>query len=78
MPTQAEYEARVAELKAWAGEEAGTPNPETWIVGTVEQAAARLREYEAAGVSRIYLQHLVHRDIAMVELIGRELVPAVA
>ena len=47
-------------------------------MGTVEQAAARLREYEAAGVSRIYLQHLVHRDIAMVELIGRELVPAVA
>ena len=48
------------------------------IVGTVEQAAARLREYEAAGVTRVYLQHLVHRDIAMVELIGRELVPAVA
>ena len=54
------------------------PDPERWIMGTVEQAAERLREYEAAGVSRIYLQHLVHRDIEMVELIGRELVPAVA
>jgi F420-dependent oxidoreductase-like protein len=72
---QAEYEERVAALKAWAGAE---PNPETQIVGTVEQAAARLREYEAAGVSRVYLQHLVHRDVDMVELIGRELVPAVA
>ncbi len=73
-----ELDARVAELKAWVGEEAGTPDPERWIVGTVEQAAERLREYEAAGVSRIYLQHLVHRDIAMVELIGRSLAPAVA
>jgi len=72
---QAQYEERAAALKAWTGSE---PDPETQIVGTVEQAAARLREYEAAGVSRVYLQHLVHRDIAMVELIGRELVPAVA
>jgi alkanesulfonate monooxygenase SsuD/methylene tetrahydromethanopterin reductase-like flavin-dependent oxidoreductase (luciferase family) len=72
---QADYEARVADLKAWSGSD---PDPETQIVGTLEQAVARLREYEAAGVSRIYLQHLVHRDIAMVELIGRELVPAVA
>jgi alkanesulfonate monooxygenase SsuD/methylene tetrahydromethanopterin reductase-like flavin-dependent oxidoreductase (luciferase family) len=72
---QAEYEERVAALKAWTGSE---PNPETQIVGTVEQAAERLREYEAAGVSRVYLQHLVHRDVEMVELIGRELVPAVA
>jgi F420-dependent oxidoreductase-like protein len=51
---------------------------ETWIVGTVEQAAERLRTYEQAGVSRIYLQHLVHRDLDAVQLIGRELVPAVA
>ena len=47
----AEYEGRVAELNAWAGEEAGTPNPETWIMGTVEQAAQRLREYEAAAIN---------------------------
>jgi alkanesulfonate monooxygenase SsuD/methylene tetrahydromethanopterin reductase-like flavin-dependent oxidoreductase (luciferase family) len=72
---QAEYEERAAALKAWTGSE---PDPDTGIVGTVEQAAARLREYEAAGVTRVYLQHLVHRDIAMVELIGRELLPAVA
>jgi alkanesulfonate monooxygenase SsuD/methylene tetrahydromethanopterin reductase-like flavin-dependent oxidoreductase (luciferase family) len=72
---QAEYEERVAALKAWTGSE---PNSETQIVGTVEQATERLGEYEAAGVSRVYLQHLVHRDIEMVELIGRELVPSVA
>jgi F420-dependent oxidoreductase-like protein len=74
----ASYDARTAALKAWAGDRAGTVDPDKWIAGTVEQAAARLKEYEAAGVLRVYLQHLVHRDIEMVELIGRELVPAVA
>jgi alkanesulfonate monooxygenase SsuD/methylene tetrahydromethanopterin reductase-like flavin-dependent oxidoreductase (luciferase family) len=48
------------------------------LIGTVEQVAERLREYERAGVTRVMLQHLVHEDLAMVELIGRELTPAVA
>jgi alkanesulfonate monooxygenase SsuD/methylene tetrahydromethanopterin reductase-like flavin-dependent oxidoreductase (luciferase family) len=65
---EADYEERVRELKAWTGQD---PNPETMIVGTLEQAAERLREYEEAGVERIFLQHLLHRDIEMVELIGK-------
>jgi alkanesulfonate monooxygenase SsuD/methylene tetrahydromethanopterin reductase-like flavin-dependent oxidoreductase (luciferase family) len=48
------------------------------LIGTVEQVAERLRRYERAGVTRVMLQHLVHEDLAMVELIGRELTPAVA
>jgi F420-dependent oxidoreductase-like protein len=48
------------------------------LVGTVEEVAARLRDYAAVGVSRVFLQHLLHRDLEAVELIGRELVPAVA
>ena len=40
--------------------------------------AARLRAYENAGVERVMLQHLDHTDLEMVELIGRELAPAVA
>ena len=48
------------------------------LVGTVEQVADRLRAYERAGVTRVMLQHLVHEDLAMVELIGRDLKPAVA
>jgi len=48
------------------------------ILGTLEEAADRLRAYEAAGVERVMLQHLDHADLGMVELIGRELVPAVA
>ena len=48
------------------------------ILGTLEEAAERLRAYERAGVERVMLQHLDHQDLDMVELIGRELVPAVA
>ena len=48
------------------------------ILGTLEEAAERLRVYEAAGVERVMLQHLDHQDLDMVELIGRELAPAVA
>jgi alkanesulfonate monooxygenase SsuD/methylene tetrahydromethanopterin reductase-like flavin-dependent oxidoreductase (luciferase family) len=47
------------------------------LIGTVEQVAERLRAYEAAGVTRVMLQHLVHEDLEMVEVIGRELTPAV-
>jgi alkanesulfonate monooxygenase SsuD/methylene tetrahydromethanopterin reductase-like flavin-dependent oxidoreductase (luciferase family) len=48
------------------------------ILGTLEEAVERLHAYEAAGVERVMLQHLDHEDLAMVELIGRELAPAVA
>jgi alkanesulfonate monooxygenase SsuD/methylene tetrahydromethanopterin reductase-like flavin-dependent oxidoreductase (luciferase family) len=48
------------------------------VLGTLDEAAAQLRRYEAAGVERVMLQHLDHTDLEMVELIGRELAPAVA
>jgi F420-dependent oxidoreductase-like protein len=48
------------------------------VLGTVDEAAARLRELEEEGVERIFLQHLAHDDVEMVELIGRELVPRVS
>ena len=48
------------------------------ILGTVDEAAEQLRAYERAGVERVMLQHLDHQDLSMVELIGRELAPAVA
>jgi F420-dependent oxidoreductase-like protein len=51
---------------------------ERWIIGTVDDAVARLRELADAGVDRVMLQHLVHEDLETVELIGRELAPAVA
>jgi F420-dependent oxidoreductase-like protein len=51
---------------------------DSFIAGTPEQVVERLREHEAAGVGRVYLQHLAHDDLETVELIGRQLVPALA
>ena len=48
------------------------------ILGTLDEAAAQLRAYGEAGVERVMLQHLDHRDLEMVALIGQELAPAVA
>jgi F420-dependent oxidoreductase-like protein len=76
---EAAVQRRAQELSRWTGEaiDLGAVG-DRWIVGTVEQAAERLRAYEQVGVTRIYLQHLLHRDLDAVQLIGRELVPAVA
>jgi F420-dependent oxidoreductase-like protein len=75
---EAELERRVAVYAEWTGQPVDRGQAAaSWIFGTVEQATERLRAYEQAGVSRVYLQHLVHRDLDAVELIGRELVPAV-
>ena len=48
------------------------------VLGTVDEVVARLRELEAAGVERIFLQHLAHDDVEMVRLLGAEVAPAVA
>jgi F420-dependent oxidoreductase-like protein len=50
----------------------------SWVAGTTEQVIERLREYEAAGVQRVMLQHLLHRDLDVIELVGGEVIPAVA
>jgi F420-dependent oxidoreductase-like protein len=41
-----------------------------WLLGTVDQVAARLAELEAAGVGRVMLQHLDHADTEMVAVVG--------
>jgi len=40
------------------------------VYGTVDEVVARLRDYAAAGVERVMLQHLVHEDVEMVALLG--------
>jgi alkanesulfonate monooxygenase SsuD/methylene tetrahydromethanopterin reductase-like flavin-dependent oxidoreductase (luciferase family) len=75
----AEVERRASELSAWQGSPVDLAGlGRTGVAGTVEQAAERLRAYADAGAERAFLQCLLHRDLDMVELIGRELVPAVA
>jgi hypothetical protein len=47
-------------------------------VGVVDEVLARLAGYAQAGVQRVLLQHLVHEDLEMLELIGAEILPAAA
>ncbi len=57
----------------------GAPrHPQASLYGTVDEVAERLREFEAAGVTRVTCQHLLHDDLDMVALLGQELAPAVA
>jgi F420-dependent oxidoreductase-like protein len=49
-----------------------------WIVGMPEEIVARLREYESAGVEAVMLQHHLFDDFDALELIGREVIPALA
>jgi len=52
---------------------------ETWldryaqraIVGSVDEAAERLRAYERAGADRVMLQHLLHTDLEPVRLLAQ-------
>jgi alkanesulfonate monooxygenase SsuD/methylene tetrahydromethanopterin reductase-like flavin-dependent oxidoreductase (luciferase family) len=48
------------------------------IVGTVDEVVERLKAYEAAGVQRVMMQHLLHDDVEMLELVGREVIPRVS
>lgn len=73
---------RAARLSRWKGRGddgeafiAGL-RPST-ILGTVDEAVEQLRELEAAGLARIMGQHLLHRDLDAVALMGREVAPRV-
>ncbi len=73
---------RAARLARWKGEDgdgeaflAGLR--ESAIQGTAEEAIEQLRELEAAGLTRVMGQHLLHRDLDAVALMGREIAPRV-
>jgi alkanesulfonate monooxygenase SsuD/methylene tetrahydromethanopterin reductase-like flavin-dependent oxidoreductase (luciferase family) len=61
---QGEVDARLGRYREIVGPE---PPP---ITGTVEQVVEQLRAYEAVGVERAMLQHLVHEDVDMVSVLG--------
>ena len=65
---------RLGELEGKTADELLEARRDHWLIGTPEQIAERLGDYERAGVERIAMQHLLHRDIDAVELLGRELV----
>jgi F420-dependent oxidoreductase-like protein len=49
-----------------------------WVAGTVEQATDQLARLREAGVDGVMLQHLCHKDLDMVHLLGAEVRPSVA
>jgi alkanesulfonate monooxygenase SsuD/methylene tetrahydromethanopterin reductase-like flavin-dependent oxidoreductase (luciferase family) len=50
---------------------------ESTILGTVDEAIEQLRQLETAGLTRIMGQHLLHRDLDAVALMGREIAPRI-
>jgi F420-dependent oxidoreductase-like protein len=76
----ADLRARVARTAAFRGLDAESllrDPPEGFVVGTLEQAAEQLREYERAGASRMLCQHNPHDDLEFIELLATELAPLV-
>ena len=69
---------RTAQFRGMDADAILRDTPEGWVVGTLDQVAARLRELEQAGVSRVLCQHMPHDDLEFVEILGRELAPLVA
>jgi F420-dependent oxidoreductase-like protein len=72
---------RASRLARWKGEgedaEAFIAGlRESTILGTAEEAIEQLHELQAAGLTRIMGQHLLHRDLDAVALMGRQIAPA--
>ncbi len=80
--TREEVVDRAARLARWQkvgddGERFLAERPDAWITGTVADAVEQLRALHEAGCHRVMAQHLLHRDIEAIELIGREIAPRV-
>ena len=75
--TNAEADERANRMHQQFGKPPG--DPRLMLTGTPDQVIARLNEYAAAGVDRVMLGTLLHRDLEHIELLGRavagELVP---
>jgi F420-dependent oxidoreductase-like protein len=77
-PKQArERKARVDAACAEAGRNPITFSAMIPLEGSPGELAEELRDLAEAGVERVMLQHLAHDDLATVELVGREVIPAV-
>jgi alkanesulfonate monooxygenase SsuD/methylene tetrahydromethanopterin reductase-like flavin-dependent oxidoreductase (luciferase family) len=76
---EGDLRARAWRLGEWQGRVTDVEElRRKWIAGTPDEIVARLREYEEAGVERVMLQHLLHRDVEALELIAAEVMPAFA
>jgi F420-dependent oxidoreductase-like protein len=76
-PEQArERRERIAAACARAGRDPLTFSAMVPLDGSRDELVQRLRGLADAGVDRVMLQHLAHDDLEAVELVGREVIPA--
>jgi len=79
---RAELLDRASRLSQWKGQGSDGETfiaglRESTILGTADEAVEQLRELGEAGLTRIMGQHLLHRDLDAVALMGREVAPRV-
>jgi alkanesulfonate monooxygenase SsuD/methylene tetrahydromethanopterin reductase-like flavin-dependent oxidoreductase (luciferase family) len=68
----------IPSLSAMSPEEVLDNRKEAWLVGTPEEVAARMREVAKLGVDLFMLQHFLLEDAEALELLGKDVIPAVA
>jgi alkanesulfonate monooxygenase len=61
-----------------SGEQLLAERVDGWVCGTLDEVAGQLEGLAAAGLERAMLQHLDHRDLDTVRMIGEQLAPRVA
>lgn len=76
---EADLRARAGRVAEWRGEPVSLDELRaTWLCGTPGELVTLLREYEAAGVERVMLQHNLFRDLDALELLAAEVLPALS
>ena len=73
---EAEYAAK-ARAEGMDPDQERARHGETWFGGTADEVVERLHRFAEAGCDGVMLQHIAHRDLEMVALIGREIAPRV-
>jgi F420-dependent oxidoreductase-like protein len=80
---RAELLDRAGRLAEWRGHDGTAESfleslPSAWIVGTRDEAIEQIQELAEAGVQRLMLQHLLHRDLDAIEQLGGQVLPALS
>lgn len=68
----------IPELKPMSPEEVLEHRKAAWLVGTPEQVAERMRELRKLGIDLFMLQHFLLDDSDALELLAKEVIPAIA
>src|SRR6266446_6176937 len=68
----------IPDLKSLGPQEVIENRKGAWLVGTPEEMAERIREHSKLGIELFMLQHFLLDDSDALELLGKEVLPAVA